>query len=133
MSNDSSHRWTSTSFPSNTSCRNRSASPAAHRAAVVRALAARPATAPGLLRRYGRQDLAAGGLPRLAAGPGGGPHVRVVDPADLAERAGFFAFDPGYTGGVALAPADLDGDGRNDLLAGQAAGAGAIRAFAGDD
>lgn len=78
------------------------------------------------LGRDGAQDLI------VAAGPGGGPHVKVFDPADLAERASFFAFDAGYAGGVSLAPADLDGDLRNDLLVGQASGAGAIRGFDGD-
>ena len=80
-------------------------------------------------------DLGRDGAPDLivAAGPGGGPHVRVIDPADLAERGSFFAFDAGYAGGVSLAPADLDGDLLNDLLVGQAAGAGAIRGFGGDD
>jgi hypothetical protein len=37
------------------------------------------------------------------AGPGGGPHVRVFDGATGAEVAGFFAFDPAYSGGVYVA------------------------------
>jgi hypothetical protein len=42
----------------------------------------------------GRADLV------VAAGPGGGPHVRVLDAATLAEVEGFYAFDPAFTGGV---------------------------------
>jgi hypothetical protein len=36
------------------------------------------------------------------AGPGGGPHVRVfnLNASDLSELAGFYAFDPSFSGGV---------------------------------
>ncbi len=39
------------------------------------------------------------------AGPGGGPHVRVWNDVDLSEIAGFFAYDPAFTGGVSWRPA----------------------------
>jgi hypothetical protein len=42
----------------------------------------------------GRADLTVG------AGPGGGPHVKVLRGADLALLQSFFAFDPTFTGGV---------------------------------
>ncbi|MCS6852227.1 MAG: DNRLRE domain-containing protein [Gemmataceae bacterium] len=45
----------------------------------------------------GRADIVTG------AGPGGGPHVRVFDALSLAEIDGFFAFDPGFFGGVPVA------------------------------
>jgi Tol biopolymer transport system component len=71
-----------------------------------------------------------------AAGPGGGPHVRVVkldaggNPA--ADVASFFAFDPAFTGGVFVACGDLQLDGRPDIVAGADAGGGPhVRAFSG--
>ena len=32
------------------------------------------------------------------AGPGGGPHVRVLSGADLSELASFYAYDPSFAG-----------------------------------
>ena len=34
------------------------------------------------------------------AGAGGGPHVRVLSGTDLHELYSFFAYDPGFSGGV---------------------------------
>src|SRR5205823_6417987 len=62
------------------------------------------------------------------AGPGGGPHVKVIDGAALATGdpatvgvavghplRSFFAYAAGFGGGVSVAAADVDGDGRADI------------------
>jgi hypothetical protein len=63
-----------------------------------------------------------------AAGPGGAPHVRIVDgtgnPFVGAISNSFFAFDPSFSGGVFVAAGDIDGDGQPDLVAGADAGGG---------
>jgi hypothetical protein len=63
-----------------------------------------------------------------AAGPGGGPHVIVYDLNSDGSIGGvvdsFFAYDPGFTGGVFVAAGDLDGDGRDELVTAPDAGGG---------
>ena len=58
------------------------------------------------------------GVPDLIVAPtaGGPPHVQIFDQSDNRLLASFFAFDPGYRGGIALAAADVNGDNRNDLI-----------------
>ncbi|HTK74074.1 MAG TPA: FG-GAP-like repeat-containing protein [Gemmataceae bacterium] len=74
----------------------------------------------------GRADVVTG------AGPGGGPGVRVWDGNSFTVLADFFAFTPSFSGGVRVATADLDGNGRADLVVGSGSGMGAqIRAFQG--
>jgi large repetitive protein len=58
------------------------------------------------------------------AGPGGGPHVRVWNSVDLTEIAGFFAYDPAFTGGVSVAAGDMNGDGHVDFITGAGPGGG---------
>jgi len=50
------------------------------------------------------------------AGAGGGPHVKVWSGTGPTEVAGFYAYAPDVTGGVRVATADLDGDGKRELL-----------------
>jgi hypothetical protein len=45
------------------------------------------------------------------AGPGGSPHVRVFSGADLSEIWSFFAYAPGFTGGVSIAAGDVNATG----------------------
>jgi len=57
----------------------------------------------------GRADLVVG------AGPGAGSHVKVFSGLNNAVLRSFFAFE-GFTGGVFVATADINGDGRADLV-----------------
>ncbi|MBX9580039.1 MAG: serine hydrolase [Gemmataceae bacterium] len=59
-----------------------------------------------------------------AAGPGGGPRVRVFSGRDLSVLADLFAFEPTFPGGVYVAAGDMNGDGYSDIIAGAGPGAG---------
>jgi hypothetical protein len=80
----------------------------------------------------GKADIIAG------AGPSGGPHVRVFSGAtsgQLPELIGsFFAYGPGFTGGVWVAAGDVNGDQRADVIAGAGATGGPhVRVLSGLD
>jgi subtilisin-like proprotein convertase family protein len=53
-------------------------------------------------------------------GAGGGPHVKLfqIDTAGVATELGpgFFAYEPGFLGGVSVALADFDGDGTPEIV-----------------
>lgn len=66
----------------------------------------------------GSVDIATG------AGPGGGPHVRILNSAGTAELAGFFAYDPAFTGGVNVAAGGFDGDAPMEVATGAGPGGG---------
>jgi len=56
--------------------------------------------------------------------------VRVVDPATGVERARFFAYEPGFRGGVQTVLADVDANGRPEIVTAAGRGrAGEIRVF----
>jgi uncharacterized repeat protein (TIGR01451 family) len=56
--------------------------------------------------------------------------VRVIDAETLAERARFFAYEPGYRGGMQAILADVDDDGRPDVVTTPGRGRdGEIRVF----
>ncbi len=64
------------------------------------------------------------------AGPGGGPHVRVVSGRDRGELASFFAYDPGMSLGVMVSAGDLLGAGRAQVVTAPMHGGGPhLRAF----
>ena len=60
------------------------------------------------------------------AGAGGAAHVEVFDGATGTVLASWFAYDPSFRGGVWVAAADLDGDGRADVVTGPGAGGGQV-------
>ena len=68
-----------------------------------------------------------------AAGPGGGPHVRVFRSDGTDTGVGFMAYDPHYTGGVNVATADLDGDGIDEIITAPASAGGPhVKVWSGD-
>jgi serralysin len=74
-------------------------------------------------------DLDGDGRPEIviAAGPGGAPHVRAFRLAGgglSVEVASFLAYDPAMTAGVRVGAADVDGDGRAEILVAPGPGAG---------
>jgi hypothetical protein len=75
----------------------------------------------------------------VGAGPGGGPHVRVINGATLlagqvVDLFAFMAYDPRFTGGVFVAGGDVNGDGRADIVCGAGPGGGPhVRVFSGAD
>lgn len=58
-----------------------------------------------------------------AAGPGGGPHIRIWKTDGSVWGGGYFAFDASETGGVSVAVGDVDGDGKEEVIAGSGQGA----------
>ena len=81
-------------------------------------------------------DLNGDGVPELvvAAGKGGGPHVRVIDGTQINRITAanpfpdgmlldnFYAFDSSFGGGVSVAVTDLDGNGVGELVTGAGPG-----------
>jgi uncharacterized protein (TIGR03118 family) len=74
-----------------------------------------------------------------AAGPGGGPHVKVFDGTTVANPTptvidSFMAFDPNFHGGAFVAAGDTNGDGKADIIIGSGAGmTNNVRVFSGAD
>ncbi|MFL5339601.1 MAG: hypothetical protein ACJ8F7_05475 [Gemmataceae bacterium] len=72
----------------------------------------------------------------VGAGPGGGPHVKVIDGSKLTQTlangvisdsallASFFAYAPSFTGGIFVAAGDVTGDGKADIVTSAGAGGG---------
>ena len=59
----------------------------------------------------------------VGMGPGGGL-VRLYNGATLGEIASGYPFGTGFGGGLSLATGDVNGDGRADIIIGQASGGG---------
>jgi hypothetical protein len=61
------------------------------------------------------------------AGPGGGPHVivwKVAGQSLTPVGGGFYAYGSNFAGGVTVAAADVNGDGKADIITGPGAGGG---------
>ena len=64
------------------------------------------------------------------AGPGGGPHVKAFSGFDGSLLASFFAYPATFGGGVTVAAADLNADGKADIVTGPGPGGGSlVKAF----
>jgi hypothetical protein len=65
-----------------------------------------------------------------AAGPGGGPHVKVFSGVDGSLVASFFAYGASFSGGVFLAVGNFDADPQLEIVTGAGAGGGPhVRVF----
>ncbi|MFL5328736.1 MAG: SdrD B-like domain-containing protein [Gemmataceae bacterium] len=70
----------------------------------------------------------------VAAGPSGGPHVRVFSAGLTNVIHEFFAYDPNFRGGVSITAGDVNGDGRADIITAPASGGSPhVKAFSGVD
>src|SRR5262249_50067406 len=75
--------------------------------------------AAGEVKGDGKADIITG------PGAGGGPDVRVFNGAVAGSIIKeFFAYAPGFTGGVNVAAGDVNGDGKADIITGAGAGGG---------
>jgi hypothetical protein len=67
-----------------------------------------------------------------AAGAGGGPHIRIFKSDGTVQRE-FFAYDVRFRGGVNVSTADLDGDGKAEIITAPASAGGPhIKVFKND-
>jgi hypothetical protein len=65
-------------------------------------------------------------------GPGGGPNVKALSADGRNQLATFSAYDDGFRGGVNVAAADIDGDGKSEIVTGAGPGGGPhVRVFSG--
>jgi len=87
----------------------------------------------GVYVAAGNVDPAAGDEIVTGTGPGGGPNVKVFSGLSGAPLGGgFFAYDPGFAGGVTVAVGNVDGSGLSEIITGPGPGGGPhVRVFSG--
>lgn len=85
--------------------------------------------ASGDINGDGRDDVIVG----VDGGVGG--HVKVFSGTNGSELLSFFAYDVNFVGGVRIAAADVNGDGRDDIITGSGPGSpgGHVKVFSGID
>jgi len=68
-------------------------------------------------------DLYNDGIPEIITAPanGGGPHINIFNNQGK-KYFGFFAFDPGLTGGANVTAGDVNGDGQKEIIVGAGLG-----------
>ncbi|MFO0802261.1 MAG: PKD domain-containing protein [Gemmataceae bacterium] len=73
-------------------------------------------------------DVTGDGIPDIITGTGngGGPVVKVFAGPLFAEVVSFFAYESTFRGGVLVATADVDGDGREEIVTGTGIGGGPV-------
>ncbi|OWK40626.1 hypothetical protein FRUB_05545 [Fimbriiglobus ruber] len=71
-------------------------------------------------------DVNGDGVPDIITAPasGGGPNIRVFDGATGQMIGNFFAFETTFTGGAQVAAADINGDGKDEIIVGAGNGGG---------
>jgi hypothetical protein len=77
-------------------------------------------------------DVNGDGFADVITGPGagGGPHVRVFSGVDGSVLSLYYAYSPGFLGGVSVAGGDVNGDGLADVITGAGPGGGPhVRVF----
>ena len=84
--------------------------------------------------RVAAGDVNGDGIADVITGPGagGGPNVKIFDGTNGTLLQSFFAYAPGFTGGVYVAAGDVNGDGFADIVTGPGSGGGPqVKAFHG--